>query len=117
MFLFLLALGITCYCEGHCPDDRQNGTCEGRPGGHCFSAVEEVWDAEAGEYVPEWSFGCLPPDEQGFMQCKGYLVPHLQGKSIICCNKSALCNKDLFPEYKPRPTAAPNPMADRKSVV
>lgn len=45
------------------------------------------------------------------MQCKGYLVPHLQGKSIICCNKSALCNKDLFPEYKPRPTAAPNPMA------
>ncbi|CAK9796628.1 Bone morphogenetic protein receptor type-1B [Anthophora plagiata] len=93
---FVCALGITCYCEGHCPDDRQNGTCEGRPGGHCFSAVEEVWDAESGEYVPEWSFGCLPPDEQGFMQCKGYLVPHLQGKSIICCNKSSLCNKDFI---------------------
>ncbi|XP_003491200.1 bone morphogenetic protein receptor type-1B isoform X1 [Bombus impatiens] len=107
---FVCALGITCYCEGHCPDDRENGTCEGRPGGHCFSAVEEVWDAESGEYVPEWSFGCLPPDEQGFMQCKGYLVPHLQGKSIICCNKSALCNKDLYPDYKPRTTTVPNPM-------
>lgn len=108
---FLSVLGITCYCEGHCPDNRQNGTCEGRPGGYCFSAVEEVWDAELREYVPEWSFGCLPPDEQGFMQCKGYLVPHLQGKNIICCNMTSLCNKDSFPEYKPRPTTAPDPIA------
>ncbi|KAI4476145.1 hypothetical protein M0804_013835 [Polistes exclamans] len=75
---FIGVLGTTCICEGHCPEDRQNGTCEGRPGGHCFSAVEEVWDAEIREYVPEWSFGCLPPDEE---------------------------------EYKPRPTATPDPIA------
>ncbi|XP_058805326.1 bone morphogenetic protein receptor type-1B [Phymastichus coffea] len=101
---------VTCYCDGHCPDERQNGTCETRAGGHCFSAVEEVWDAETDELVPEWSFGCLPPDEQGFMQCKGYLVPHLQGKSIICCNNSNLCNKELFPMYKSKPTVPPDPM-------
>ncbi|XP_076289487.1 bone morphogenetic protein receptor type-1B-like [Lasioglossum baleicum] len=109
-FLLLVqtALGITCYCKGHCPDDRQNGTCEG---GYCFSAVEEFWDADTGEYVPEWLFGCLPLDERGSLQCMGTLVPHMQGKSIICCNKSALCNKNIVPEYEPRPTAAPIPMA------
>lgn len=103
--------GITCYCEGHCPDDRQNGTCEGRPGSQCFSAVEEVWDPELGDYVPEWSFGCLPPAEQGFMQCKGSLVPHLHEKNIKCCNSTNLCNRDQLPVYNPRPTAAPKPIA------
>lgn len=104
-------MGITCYCDGHCPDDRQNGTCEAKPGGHCFSAVEEQRDPETGEYYPEWSFGCLPPDEQGLMQCKGNLVPHLQSKSIICCNDADSCNKDVFPEYSPRPTVPPDSMS------
>lgn len=72
--------------------------------------MEEVEDVEFGEYFPEWSFGCLPPDEQGFMQCMGNLVPHLQGKSIICCNNTDLCNKDQLPVYKPRPTVeTPDP--------
>lgn len=105
------ALGLTCYCEGDCPGDKQNGTCEGRPGGHCFSAVKEVWDHENEEYVPEWSFGCLPPGEQGFMQCKGSLVPHSLGNNIRCCNDTALCNKDHFPMYKSRPTVPPDPIA------
>lgn len=109
MFLFAV-LGIICYCDGHCPDGRQNGTCELRAGGQCFSAVEEVWESELGEYVPEWSFGCLPPAEGGFMQCKGNQVPHLREKSITCCNNTDLCNKDQFPDiaYKPRPTVVPN---------
>ncbi|KAL6443764.1 hypothetical protein ACFW04_001687 [Cataglyphis niger] len=103
-------LGIICYCDGHCPDGRQNGTCELRAGGQCFSAVEKVWESELGEYVPEWSFGCLPPAEGGFMQCKGNQVPHSQEKSITCCNNTDLCNKDQFPSiaYKPRPTAVTN---------
>ncbi|XP_001601240.4 bone morphogenetic protein receptor type-1B [Nasonia vitripennis] len=102
---------ITCYCDGHCPDGRQNGTCETRPGGHCFSAVEKVYDADSDENVPEWSFGCLPPDEQGFMQCKGNLVPHIQEKNIVCCNNTDLCNKDVFPMYKSKPTVPPDPRA------
>ena len=104
-------LAFSCYCEGHCPFDQQNGTCTLKPGGHCFSAVEEVWDAEIGDFVPEYSFGCLPPDEQGFMQCKANLVPHLQSKNIICCNNTEQCNKEIFPKYKQRPTIAPDPIA------
>lgn len=111
IFFLFTVLALSCYCEGHCPFDQQNGTCTIRPGGHCFSAVEEIWDAELQDYVPEWSFGCLPPDEQGFMQCKGNLVPHLLGKNIICCNDTELCNKDLFPMYKQRSTVAPDPIA------
>ncbi|XP_014223178.1 bone morphogenetic protein receptor type-1B-like isoform X1 [Trichogramma pretiosum] len=106
-----LVSGLTCYCDGSCPSDKQNGTCQTRPGGHCFSAVEEIWDSEQEELVPEWSFGCLPPDEQGFMQCKGYLVPHLQGKNIVCCNDSDLCNRDIFPMYKSHSTPPPNSQA------
>ncbi|XP_020281388.1 bone morphogenetic protein receptor type-1B isoform X2 [Pseudomyrmex gracilis] len=107
---FIDVVGIVCYCDGHCPDGRQNGTCELRAGGQCFSAVEEVWDTDLGEFVPEYSYGCLPPDEGGFMQCKGNLVPHLQEKSITCCNSTALCNREQFPNitYKPRPTVSPN---------
>lgn len=102
---------MTCYCEGHCPDDRPNGTCEGKPGGYCFSAVVEEWDTDINEYVPQWSFGCLPPAELGLMQCKGALVPLTNGKNIRCCNNTDQCNKDLLPPYKPRPTARPDPIA------
>lgn len=69
--------------------------------------MEKVWDGVS-EYVPEWSFGCLPPDESGFMQCKGNLVPHLQVKNILCCNRSDLCNRDMYPAYKERATVAPD---------
>lgn len=51
-----------CYCEGHCPDGEHNGTCDLRPGGQCFSAIEE-YDNEI-----ERTYGCLPPDERGLMQ-------------------------------------------------
>ena len=41
-----------------------------------FSAVEEVLDPETDSLVPERTYGCLPPDESGLLQCKGHLVPH-----------------------------------------
>lgn len=64
--------GVLCYCEGNCPEDQQNGTCAAKPGSQCFSAIEEVYNYESGQYEPEISYGCLPPDEQGFMQVKLY---------------------------------------------
>lgn len=41
-------------------------------------------------------------------QCKGNLVPHFKGKSIECCDKSDLCNRDLTPSYPIR-TTTPSP--------
>lgn len=57
-----------CYCEGKCPNDMINGTCEIRQGGQCFTAVEEVWDPESRSVEYEYTYGCLPDDERGFMQ-------------------------------------------------
>jgi hypothetical protein len=54
---------IQCVCDGHCPHHQQNGTCETR--GSCFTAVEEVWDEQSGEYVAEWSYGCLAQEQGG----------------------------------------------------
>ncbi|XP_054266170.1 bone morphogenetic protein receptor type-1B-like [Macrosteles quadrilineatus] len=99
--------GILCYCEGHCPDGLHNGTCEAKPGSQCFSAVEDVYNLETGNYEEERTYGCLPPDEQGFMQCKGNLVPHQMPKAIQCCNFTDMCNRDLRPTFAPRPTEAP----------
>ena len=53
--------------------------------------------------MPEWTYGCLPPDEKGLMQCKGHLVPHFQPRNIACCADTDLCNKDLTPIYEPTP--------------
>ena len=66
---------LTCYCKGHCPqhldDPSKDGTCEAKENASCFSAVEEVLDPETNRLVPERTYGCLPPDETGFLQCKG----------------------------------------------
>lgn len=62
--LLSFVLGLTCYCDGSCPGNTQNGTCEVRPGGQCFSAVEEVYD-DFGQIEAEYSFGCLSPDQAG----------------------------------------------------
>ena len=43
---------------------------------YCIAAVEEVLDPETDTLVPERTYGCLPADEKGLMQCKGHLVPH-----------------------------------------
>lgn len=67
-FCLFLVFGILCYCEGHCPDGLHNGTCVAKPGSQCFSAVEDVINHETGKMETERTYGCLPPDEQGFMQ-------------------------------------------------
>uniref|UniRef100_A0A1B6BX14 receptor protein serine/threonine kinase n=1 Tax=Clastoptera arizonana TaxID=38151 RepID=A0A1B6BX14_9HEMI len=102
-----LVNGVLCYCEGNCPEDQQNGTCLAKPGSQCFSAIVEVYNQENGLYEPEISYGCLPPEEQALMQCKGHLVPHQRGKSIQCCNYTDLCNKLIIPTYQPRTTMSP----------
>ena len=60
--------GLTCYCQGHCPNDNFNGTCEARPFSQCFAAVEEVYNPDTGLPEPEFTYGCLPPEEKGLMQ-------------------------------------------------
>lgn len=70
--------GLTCYCDGSCPGNTQNGTCEVRPGGQCFSAVEEVIDDISGQIEPEYSFGCLSPDQAGgLLQVKFIKIANL----------------------------------------
>merc|ERR1719356_892112 len=103
------AEGITCFCLGHCPNNALNGTCQAPPGAPCFSAVEEVLDPETNLLVPERTYGCLPADEKGLMQCKGHLVPHFEPRSIACCADYDMCNKDLSPMYEPtvEPTVDP----------
>ena len=49
------------------------------------------------------TFGCLPPEESGLMQCKGNLVPHLNPKAILCCNDEDFCNQKLSPMYEYNP--------------
>lgn len=56
---------LTCYCDNSCPNNESNGTCETRPGGSCFSAVEEVYDETTGTYEEERTYGCMPPEENG----------------------------------------------------
>lgn len=97
-----------CYCDGHCPGEIQNGTCETRPGGHCFSMVEQIFDPDLEKYVPEYSFGCLPPEESGLMQCKGSQTPHQVPKNIICCNQTDLCNREVFPTYSTKRPMIPD---------
>lgn len=104
-------LTITCYCDGNCPNNVQNGTCTLKPGGQCFSQVEEFLDPESEEYLIEESFGCLAPEENSFMQCKANLVPHSRGKSIYCCNDTDFCNEKKIPQIIPRSTIAPDPIA------
>ncbi|KAK2720640.1 hypothetical protein QYM36_004509, partial [Artemia franciscana] len=94
-------MAATCYCQNHCPDGQLNGTCNLQPFSQCYAAAEEVLNPDTGQLEPEWSYGCMPPGEQGFMQCKGHLVPHLIPKSIACCHSSDLCNKELRPMFRP----------------
>ena len=34
--------GLTCFCLGHCPDNKLNGTCVAPPGAPCFSGDKIV---------------------------------------------------------------------------
>lgn len=66
---------------GMCPDDSDSGTCETKPGGKCFAAVELVSDDD-GAIVPQFTYGCLPPNEMALFQvshffCITYRVPKM----------------------------------------
>lgn len=96
---------LTCYCDGSCPDNAVNGTCETRPGGSCFSLVEEVYDESTGAVEEERTYGCLPPEENGgLLMCKVATDPHLHGKNILCCDNDHFCNRHLLPEFTPKTT-------------
>ena len=45
--------------------------------------MEEVLDPETDTLVPERTYGCLPADEKGLMQCKGHLVPHFYPRYFL----------------------------------
>ncbi|KAJ8894371.1 hypothetical protein PR048_007022 [Dryococelus australis] len=98
MYLCVSGHSVECYCELHCPNGEANGTCVGQPGSQCYSAVKEVVNDETGMREIEQTYGCLPPNESGFMQCKGQKVPHQTGHAILCCDSKDLCNKDLNPK-------------------
>jgi len=108
LYCFRLASCLECFCFGHCPNDQLNGTCTVQENAHCFAAVEEVLDPETNTLVPERTYGCLPPDETGLLQCKGHLVPHFFPRSIKCCSDYDQCNKDLSPTYSPSSGAGSN---------
>ncbi|XP_046990515.1 bone morphogenetic protein receptor type-1B [Schistocerca americana] len=93
--------GVLCYCDGDCPDNA-NGTCIGYPGGQCFAAIEEA-PMKDGTWELIHTYGCLAP-EGVLMQCKGNLVPHKIARSILCCNDTDYCNKNLEPKIENRVT-------------
>lgn len=102
------ARSMICYCDGSCPNNVSNGTCETRPGGSCFSAVEEVYDETTGTYEEERTFGCMPPEDNGgLLMCKVSVMPYLHGKNIACCDEKDLCNRDLQPDFMPKLTTPP----------
>lgn len=104
--LSLLPAGksLKCVCDGHCPDNNEsNGTCETRPGGFCFSTVENVWDEETGDYIVEYTAGCMAPEHSGgLLQCKVAELSQLKDKNILCCDSGDYCNRDLEPELPHR---------------
>ena len=79
--MYTIGSALTCYCQGHCPDDTFNGTCEARPLSQCFAAVEEVFNPDTGLPEPEFTYGCLPPEEKGLMQV--YLINKLQKLLVL----------------------------------
>lgn len=104
---------LSCYCDGSCPDNIINGTCDTRLGGSCFSAVEEVYDEITGVFEEERTYGCMPPEESGgLLMCKVAEVPHLHGKNIVCCDNGDFCNRNLHPPYTPKTTTLSPDLAE-----
>lgn len=62
---YFTAKVLTCHCDGVCPENGLNNTCQTRPGGTCFSSVEELQDEATGELEPERIYGCMSPEDNG----------------------------------------------------
>lgn len=89
---------LECYCTiNYAADGCYNDTCTTT--GYCYVFVEEVYDDNEDGFVDEYTFGCLQPEEGGYMQCKSHLTPHKDPKNITCCHNSNRCNRDLLPHY------------------
>ena len=95
--------GTFCHCS-NCPDNDydDDGVCFLRPGGQCFSAVEETFDERTKSFQIIRDFGCISANDQAILQCRGDLVPSHYPRSIKCCNYTDLCNKYLLPQLKRR---------------
>lgn len=105
---FRRADGMSCHCTV-CQGFASNSTseCELKPGGQCFASVEIDEDG-----IEMEAFGCFSPvDAEGgtILQCKGGQVPHNFPKSIACCDKPNLCNKNLKPAIIYRTTTTRPP--------
>ncbi|XP_037085271.1 bone morphogenetic protein receptor type-1A-like [Pollicipes pollicipes] len=94
---------MLCYCAGACPDGAVNNTCVAPPTAWCFAAVSEAWDERSGQFGPERTYGCLQPDETGYMQCKSANSPFAVPTTIECCRNRNHCNRELRPMYVRRP--------------
>jgi len=88
---------MRCYCAGACPDGAVNNTCLAADDAWCFASVEETYDDTKRRWGPEWTYGCLQPQETGYMQCKSDKTFDLA--TIECCRDADHCNRDLKPMY------------------
>lgn len=58
---------LNCHCDGMCPPNSINNTCQTRPGGQCFSLVSEFVDEETGTLEQDRIYGCMSPEHNGGM--------------------------------------------------
>lgn len=64
-FSLVTAKVLKCYCDD-CPENAtEEGKCETRPGGSCFSSVKAVHNVSTGLYEEERSYGCMAPEQSG----------------------------------------------------
>ncbi|XP_070545371.1 bone morphogenetic protein receptor type-1B-like [Ptychodera flava] len=106
LFLLLLQLsksvyGWKCYCLEHCPEDAINNTCEAKPDGGCFSQIQAYAPGGVNTGEPIRTYGCLPSQEGGDMQCKS--LNHNIPSAIMCCDirDGNYCNFALIPTLPP----------------
>lgn len=70
--------------------------------------VEEEYDEATGQMEPVYSFGCISADHtSSLLQCNAGKSAQIHGTNILCCSDGDLCNREKFPDYTPRTTAAP----------
>lgn len=56
---------LNCHCDGMCPPNSVNNTCQTRPGGQCFSLVSEFVDDDTGILEQDHIYGCMSPETNG----------------------------------------------------
>ena len=59
---------LLCKCDPCGPGSLMNGTCVAGELSKCYTAKKLLY--EEGQWIEEWDYGCLPPDEQTIMQVR-----------------------------------------------